>query len=870
MTIQKQIDLLKRRDLSTDEFQTILNTIHSTLPLSDSDSLALTTILLHQVLPQTYTLMDINTRTVTSDILCSKVSLSQIIKIIKDDIGRENMRKRYICFDLFCSLVDNIENLVENFIQYKGTDYDAWKSLLSIKIMDTFGYMNVLLLNHPSSFEGICIEREKVKKCEEIYVSKIATTLIHKTLSVRKFETLNCTRQTLSYLFSVVPKEMFYIVLNNWKNWKNLYTIRDGLKIKQIRLLKDSQKSTILGMLNAINAAISVESMVLYRSLIANISKDVDLLEFNNLVMRHIIGMKLEMEFIWLRQVNETNMTYIYDELKKFGTKNFMLNTPVNDQKNLMNHILVYLHFLDKGNLKEISESVLFLEVISTRLESTSPTLRQMGMFVADFVYLKCNNKYLFDVKEYSKERDELFKNLSTLHSAIDETLLCDNIQEIIEKIFEDLSKPEKNKVTPKNSHNIVEVSPLMVDLGYNSDEDDSDLDDMSVSKKPNVAKPVFLKDLVYYMTCDPQKDASTYEKRTIAFSIGIEMVRLKKNTPELTYYCTKLIDAGLDIDSIGFPSSKNTDEDDIKEAVESWRVSFLVALCTSVPDLAFKYLIEGFLTNDWNFTLKIQALTVLGLSCRELSGEDDKFILGKNKLFDLHKLPQYSHDAFLDLDPNHQKKKVQDLSQEEREQKLVKALELADISSGNVVYRSRKLDIDHGDSSKVTIQQTKRTTFINKSLPKIFFTMVSVWQEINTLTQGRGFLVGSLSDHLNSHFLDIISMIYICGVPNCIELHEMSREFIFCICGALQIVQESSNSEFSTKIFLSCVKSIHSLLAENERILIILKNTASTQIATLLELYTQVLSSSPPIDEPLRSVSTILLQQLQQLSVLH
>ncbi|TID30676.1 hypothetical protein CANINC_000743 [Pichia inconspicua] len=866
MAIEKQINLLKRGDLSTNEFQTILNTIHSTLPLSETESLELSTLLLQHVLPQTYTFMDEYIQTITCDLLCSKVALLQMIRIIKDDNGNENMKGKYICIDLFCRCVNNIEKLVENFTQYQGTDYDTWKNLLSVKIIDIFGYINIWMLNHANSTEEITINREKIKKSEETYLFKLTSALIGRISTLKKFEALNCVRQIFSYFFSLKPKDLLIIVLNIWDEWKLLYAVENEIKIKHARQLKESRKNALLGMLNAINNAVSIDTLVLYFSLIADF--DDDLAEFNDVVMTRLTDLKVEMTFLWLKYSENVNMEYLYEKLKKFGNKNYIINTPVNDQRNLMNHILALLYFLDDTKITEISKRDVFLEVISARLESSSTTLRQMGMFIGDLVYQKCNGKYLFHMKEYSKERDELLENLYQLRTTIDQSSPCENVQEVIGSILEKLHKKETEDKFNKGENQIQDASPIMIEIGYNSDEEDSDLDDHTVGKKPSVAKPVFLKDLLYYMTSDSQKDTSTYEKRGIAFSIGIEMVRLKKNSQEIKYYCTKLIDAGLDIDSIGFPSNKTADEDDIHEAVESWRVSFLVALCTSVSDLAFKYLIEGFLSNDWSFMLRIQVLTVLGLSCRELSGKDDTFVWGKNKSLDLPMLPQHSHQAFINLDTEYQRNKIQDLDQEQKEQKLVEALESADISSGNVVYRSRNLDIKN-KSSEIAINQTKRTTFINKSLPKIFFTMVSVWQKINTLTHGRGFVAGSFSDQFNSHFLDILAIIYTCGVPNCIELQEMSLELILCICGALQIVQESSREEFPVRLFQSCINSIRSLLAENERVLSVLKTTANVQLSTLTELYSQVLSNSPPVDRTSGDISTALLHQLQNLSSL-
>ncbi|GAV27592.1 hypothetical protein PMKS-001060 [Pichia membranifaciens] len=194
----------------------------------------------------------------------------------------------------------------------------------------------------------------------------------------------------------------------------------------------------------------------------------------------------------------------------------------------------------------------------------------QLGMVVADYIYKRVNGKFLFTVSSYASKRDEILKIFTQLDIQLQKASVSRPIEAVIGELLEYSKTIERSGTA--NIEVAVPMNPLMVEMDYNSDNEDSDLEDPSVGRKPTVAKPVFLKDLLHYLTSDPGNDKTTYDKKGIAFSIGIEMVRIKKDTPEMKFYCKKLLDAALDLDSIGFPLKKddNFGEDQIKVAFDS------------------------------------------------------------------------------------------------------------------------------------------------------------------------------------------------------------------------------------------------------------------------------------------------------------
>lgn len=870
MSFQKQIRVLKNGDLSTNDLQTALNTIHMMLPLSDTDSLTLASILFDKVLPNIYTLIEPQTKKVIWELISSKVGLFQLIRVINNtEVDPRSLQSKYIFIDLFCHIIQNVKFLIETFTEYNGRDYDSWKSLFTVKIIDCLGFINVWCLDNPASSNRVSIIRDDIKRIEQIYVTGMTSNILQAINKFEKYEALHCCRQIISYFLSTESESTMNAILNNWAETKKLYTNTDNFKGKKMHQLIDSQKGFLFNFIKSMNTLISEDNYLSFATIVNDLNTCIDILGFKNAILSHIVHIDPKVTFIWIMQISQIEIEFVYDQLKKFGNKSYMLTTSPITQNQFTTYILIMFHFLDREIIAELGSNMVFLDAISSRLEARSTTLRHMGMFLADFVYKKSNDKFLFDIKEYVYERTELFNNLSNIEKHLKSLNLEKDVQFTIDHF--QTSKCPIKKAIPANK--ILE-SPVMIDVEYNSDEEDSDLEDSSINRKPSVAKPVFLKDLLYYMTCDSQKDLAAYEKRKIAFSIGIEMIRIKANTQELKYYSLKLVDAALDIDSIGFPvkPTNKLDKDQLSEALNSWRVSFLIALCVSSPDETFKYLIKGFLSNDWNVTIRIQVLTCIGLGCRELSGKDDSFIWGKKNVEKVRPqpLPHNSHEAFLQPNLHQSVGKIQDIEQKLKEQKLEGALGSVGIYKGTVIHRSRKLDIDKKGEPVMISARTITTTFINKSLPKIFFTLVAVWQQVNSQTHGEGFRIGSMSESLNSQYLDLITTVYRCAIPNCIELVEMSLELIFILCGAMKIIQTSPISDFPVHLLESCIKGLHSLLAENERTLSVLKATAPVQMATIFECYTQLLSNAPPIEEPLNSISILLLQQLQQLSIVY
>lgn len=878
MSFDEQIKKLKGPDLSTLELQTCLNTLHSQTPFSDTDSLRLSSVLLSKIVPQTYVLLEKQTKNVIADLLTSLVGLTQIIRLIKDQtLPLENM---YILIDIFKNILQTkLPLIIQYFLDSKDLAAENWKTLLTTKLIECLGVIHLWILDHPTPSENsLRIDRTQISTIMESFTSNITKMLLEHSNTPRFAETQkNIVQYMITFYLEREPNPTFDILLENWSCTIAVFTTTNIAKSPKQKFQEaEFQKKFLMGIFNVSNKRLQDTNIPLCKSyirFIENLLATINPTGFQTTLLEKCkYNRNITASFVWMKTLPNFDTQYLKSCLDAFGNGSYILNTPVHSQRLYTEFLLLMLMLSSTNDIREISTSSFFLNTITSRLESKSLTARELGMFIADYIYYRVNGKYMFSISSYEVNRNQFMKPLNLLFEKLNDFHGKESMDEILVAIRNDTVDTLRLQST--TGHMIVEQTPVMVNMDYNSDNEDSDLDDPSVGRKPTIAKPVFLKDLLHFLSSDPQKDTTCYEKRDIAFSIGIEMVRIKKGSPELKFYSTKLMDVALDLDSIGFPlkDNKNDGDDRVKVAFDSWKLSFMIAICTSDPDTIFNYLIDSFLKQDWPVPTRIKVLSCIGLSCRELAGKTDDFVWGKSD-FDKVKpktLAGLGHEAFLSLDDvRTSSKKIVDINEAEREQRLVRALESVDINEGKVLHRSKKLDID----SQEKLKQSTRvvyTTFINKTLPKWFFSLTSVWQEVNTLTYGAGFKVGTMSDYLNGHYIEILSMIYACGVPSCIQLIDMSVEEIQILIGIFTTLQTSAKEEFPVLLLKSAINSIRSLLTDNERTWSVLKSTALLEITTLAESYASILQIAPTLDEPTNALSQLLLQQLQQYSFMY
>lgn len=868
-SLESVLDQLKRLDFSTLELQTALNTVSAYSPLSDSDNLHLSLILLERVIPQAYILASNDIRKAIIELLATPIGINQLLRSIKEAASDETTKseKVYSYVDILSHILEHkLEFVIDLFLNCKGTHNNNWRVFLTMKLTDVLGQVHLWLFDHPPNSDFVLnVNRMRVRQLMEFYtgncVKCLAARIEQCNLRSDKTDTV---QQILIFFLEKEPEAVFNMIIENWKILNSFFKQENGNGLKGKSKAIENKKRFMMGIFKAFNLKITdYTSGKLYSSLINNMLKTFDLVDASELILKSCeANTNYIASYAWIHNTGRVKKEHVLRILSDFGNQEYMSCTSYNLQIATAQYIVILLLHLCDEDIHKVSTSKQFLDTVSNRLESKLVKLRDLGMFIADFIYTKLNDKEMFNIPDYSKRKALFMSPLMELQKEF-----ADVEFKSIDDVVCTIRSYRSITLVQSEETQLVDEKPLMVDISCDSDASDSDLDDPSVERKVHVTKPVFLKDLLHYLLSDPQKDKTAFEKRGIAFSIGIEMVRIKKGMPELTFYITRLIDAALDMDSTGFPlrSNNKLTDNEVDSAFNSWKLSFMIALCTSDFENAIDYLLKMFLKQDWSISTRIKVLTCIGLSCRELSGKHDDFIWGKG---DLQKVKPKNlrgpgHEAFLRLDSKELNGRgIVDVALEEREKKVIDALEAVGIGEGKVVRRSRKLELDKQDNTK---NNTVHTTFINKKLSKLYFSMVALWEDVNILTHGTGFNVGSMSEHLNSHYVNMLSMIYSCAVPSCTVLVDMSIEQIKILIGVSKSIQTISCTEFPSLLYEALVNGVKSLLMGNDRMFSVLKSNAPVEINTLFESFAQVSAMAPSMEEHTKMLSVSVLEHLRQ-----
>lgn len=748
-----------------------------------------------------------------------------------------NKETTTIQFDILLNILNSqLDSVLKNFLDMKNTSsasFKNFKSLLSIKINEVLGQGLIYLLDNPYSLTigSFSVSKAQIKDAIELYSSKLINSLLSRDIP-------NFTISEIICELLRRDKSAWSEILTNWQKFLDSIpelgssSRRESNQLTVIQSLTTHLFNNTIPTLDSANEWQVVINSWIKKLQEINVSKQVyqelvyKLCEDSNNSLRN---------FVWLTSINYVSYEWVKTSINKFGSKEYISNTPLPLQNLYTINISFMCGLLNTSQIAEIAKNRLFLNAITNRLESKVEEIRQLGMIIADLIYEIENNKPLFTSPDYQRNRVkfllpiqafrkvELNKKLS-LASAIDFILSKNNSISI---------KQSEDKIVEREQ-------PLIMELDYDSDADDSDLEDTSVPRRPTVTKPIYLKDLLDYLTCETEKDNKTFYKRGISFSIGIEMVRLKRNTAELSFYTSKLLDAISNINDFGFPDlpkdiKSNTSK---QEAFNIWKISFMIAVIVSSPALSFQHLFKCFLENDISTPQRVQILSAIGFSCRELCGKDeeDVFIWGKNndKKVQPKSLTGSGHDEFKNAD-----KKIQEIPYVDDFSKTI--LKNENISSGVVIRKSRKLELDK--TSTVDVNKKIVTSYINRELPKIFFSLISIWHEINSQTGGQGFMVGNMSEILNSHYLSITSMVFKCAVPSSIDIVEMSREMLTIVREQLIILD--SSKEFKQLMFVGVAKCAGALVLGNESVVKILLNTQTMDIVDLLKVLTTVMNEN-------------------------
>lgn len=396
----------------------------------------------------------------------------------------------------------------------------------------------------------------------------------------------------------------------------------------------------------------------------------------------------------------------------------------------------------------------LFINAVSVRLGAFSDAVKTLALVLTNEL---CN----------AAGQEPIFKDLVS-----DETL------SVLEPTFSSLEEAwgafsQAVEVSDKEVQKLeTNVASLKVDLTANNNDSDysSDDDDPTVRKKI-IQKPLYIKDLLAYISVDTN-DSAAFEKRKMAFEHGPTLIRQKlRHGSELRIYTERLLTSLLAMTNIYEDAN-----------FEQARLNCMIAVASSDISLG-AILVELLAGGDYSLQQRVAILSTLSFAARELAGIEDEFVKSSYTVKDfaseklppkLHKLLVGSDDVSVSRLNSAHLALENDLMRERSE----KAKD--EIAGGKILRISSKVQKTNPDHTT----KTRATDFHRFIGPKFFFPLVNLWHQVD------GIDIGHYSPIFTSHYVRTLSLILHSGYPVATDFKDMTRELLLVIVTAIAEVQ--------------------------------------------------------------------------------
>ena len=433
------------------------------------------------------------------------------------------------------------------------------------------------------------------------------------------------------------------------------------------------------------------------------------------------------------RKLNEL----ILNLLSTWSDENLMKTEAISRQQN-RTHFLIQLLSQKRNSvfLDEIMRNQIFLDAISSRLHSFSDSVKSLALVLADKVCDFNGKDRIFKVNDTSFDEPIINKNTITDQQcwSIINTPTVEEPQEILEKVT--------NKIT---------------NLNVADSDDESDGDDGTIPIKKKVPKPLYIKDLLEYLTVDP-KQPQAYEMQRSALTTGPTLLRQKYNFGnEVKFYSEDLA-----TQLVGLTNRYE------KNDFESLKLNCLIAVIVSNPDVTF-HMFKLLLTGDYSLQERMIILSATSLAARELRGFKDEAVRKSfaETNFATKTLPGNAHRKYLELSASNEIHRTiqSDLM-------LAPSQEAQDkLNGGKVIRISQKLT-----KKRPQIDSLKISNFNKIIGTNFFFPLVNVWYESGEID------IGHYSTIFIAHYIKTLSLLLHSAYPTAVNLNDMIKEYFLLI----------------------------------------------------------------------------------------
>lgn len=417
--------------------------------------------------------------------------------------------------------------------------------------------------------------------------------------------------------------------------------------------------------------------------------------------------------------------------LSTFSDSYLIKNEPISKQISRTLLLLCIVSHLDSLFLLELLKSKIFLDAISNRLSSFSNNVKSLGVVLADRVCELSGQEKIFNIEDlegYDKLAEEI--DLEKSIPEIEEAWALINSPEEIEEIEDqDMEVEIEGEVMEEILRNVTSL------LHKNDSDDESDDEDPTISRRKRLVAPLYIKDILGYISVDTTKDEYACEKRRLALTTAPTLLRQKASFGnEVALYAEDLI-ANL------LAMTNHFDEKDF----DSLRLNAMIAVIVSYPT-SVKYLIQLLGSGDYSLQQRMCCLSCISLSARNLKGFEDEVVVKSynNSIpsFPSKILPGDLHNKYLAL--QHQAQRQITFGDEVVEKSLQDDL-IENVSkdfkgfmsSGKILRKSKKLTTQNNTSvSKTKSKELSKIIGPNFFIHLFTYGMISMGLSILDIIQ--------------------------------------------------------------------------------------------------------------------------------------
>lgn len=468
--------------------------------------------------------------------------------------------------------------------------------------------------------------------------------------------------------------------------------------------------------------------VVVYFNLIQFISESIE-----SSTVEHIIrclNYDLNLVFCLLISFSASSTKIVLQLMSSWSDELLMKSESIIVQESRTHFLVNLLTYCNLEFVSTLMKKPVFLDAISNRLQSMSTSSKSLGTLLANHVCKITKKDLIFkddDTYEYlvKKKLEVVWLDLKTCWGAL-------NLVEPLKALT--IQDSQVTKMTGSNVDSI-------------DSDDDTDDDDPTIVKQDKLTKPIYIKQLLEYLT-ENEKDANAYEKKRLALLNGSTLIRQKFHQ-EILFYAEDLLTNLVAL------STENKKQNESK-------LEMMISILVKIPD-SVTHLYKLLLTGDYSLQQRMVILTSASLSIRELRGYKDGLVKFEEKDFASSKLPTNLHKFYLELPLSSIQNTMMD---------KIKT------SQGQVLRKSSKLT-----KEVISLKPIVEGFYKNIVNKKYFFPLINLWYE-----SGENIDIGHYTPIFLAQYISTLNLILHCAYPSAANLRDMIQEYLLVTTSILKL----------------------------------------------------------------------------------